>query len=139
MLAGRAIIRATMSLPSGTRLGPYQIVELLGAGGMGEVFRARDTRLQRDVALKILPELVAGDGERFARFEREARALAALAHPNILGIHDFGTEGGVTFTVTELLEGATLRERLAGGGLPPRLRGPLSAGAEARKSDLRRG
>ena len=109
-----------MSLPAGTRLGPYEIVALLGAGGMGEVFRARDTRLHRDVALKILPELVAGDGERFARFEREARALAALAHPNILGIHDFGTEGGVTFTVTELLEGATLRERLAGGGLPPR-------------------
>ena len=109
-----------MALTAGTRLGPYEIVGPLGAGGMGEVFRARDTRLQRDVALKILPAAVDADPQRLARFEREAQALASLAHPNILGIHDFGTEHGVTFTVTELLDGDTLRERLSGGALPPR-------------------
>ena len=109
-----------MALPSGTRLGPYEIIGPLGAGGMGEVFRARDTRLQREVALKVLPDVVAADPQRLARFEREAQALASLAHPNIVGIHDIGTQDGITFTVTELLDGDTLRDRLSGGALPPR-------------------
>ena len=87
---------------------------------MGEVFRARDTRLQREVALKVLPDVVAADPQRLARFEREAQALASLAHPIIVGIHDIGTQDGITFTVTELLDGDTLRDRLSGGALPPR-------------------
>ncbi|HEV8200868.1 MAG TPA: protein kinase [Candidatus Polarisedimenticolia bacterium] len=109
-----------MTLPAGSRLGPYEILGPLGAGGMGEVYRARDTRLQRDVAIKILPDSLAADPEALARFEREARAVAALSHPNILAIHDFGVEGGRAFSVTELLEGRTLRERLAEGPLPVR-------------------
>jgi len=109
-----------LTLPAGTRLGPYEILGPLGAGGMGEVYRARDTRLQRDVAIKILPESLAADPDALARFEREARAVAALSHPNILAIHDFGVEGGRAFSVTELLEGSTLRERLASGPLPVR-------------------
>src|SRR5262252_8484639 len=80
---------------------------------MGEVYRARDTRLDREVAIKVLPERLAGDAAALSRFEREAKAVAALSHPNILAIHDFGREGGVTFAVTELLEGETLRTRLA--------------------------
>src|SRR6185295_14330976 len=87
---------------------------------MGEVYRARDERLKRDVAIKILPESLAADPDALARFEREARAVAALSHPNILAIHDFGVEGGRAFSVTELLEGRTLRERLADGPLPVR-------------------
>jgi Tol biopolymer transport system component len=109
-----------VTLPAGSRLGPYEILGPLGAGGMGEVYRARDTRLQRDVAIKILPDSLAADPEALARFEREARAVAALSHPNILAIHDFGVEGGRAFSVTELLEGRTLRERLAEGPLPVR-------------------
>src|SRR5687768_10679494 len=85
---------------------------------MGEVYRARDTRLGREVALKVLPEAVANDPSRQARFEREARAVAALSHPNILAIHDYGSQDGVTYAVMELLEGETLRERLARGPLP---------------------
>jgi serine/threonine protein kinase/tetratricopeptide (TPR) repeat protein len=100
------------------RLGPYQIVAPLGAGGMGEVYRARDTRLARDVAVKVLPEAFADHPTRQARFEREARAVAALSHPNILAIHDFGTEGSVTYAVMELLEGETLSSRLARGPMP---------------------
>jgi len=96
----------------GTRLGPYRITEPLGAGGMGEEYRARDERLGRDVAIKVLPRAVADEPERMARFEREARALAALSNPNILAIFDFGAEGGITYAVTELLEGETLRHRL---------------------------
>ena len=88
----------------GSRLGPYEIVAPLGAGGMGEVYRARDLRLGREVAIKVLPAEVASDPERLARFEREARALAALTHPNILAIHEFDREGDVAFIVTELLE-----------------------------------
>jgi eukaryotic-like serine/threonine-protein kinase len=83
-----------MALTSGTKLGPYEIQTPLGAGGMGEVYRARDTRLERDVAVKILPESFAGDGDRLRRFEQEARAVAALNHPNILAIHDIGEQGG---------------------------------------------
>ncbi|MDE3136988.1 MAG: serine/threonine protein kinase, partial [Acidobacteriota bacterium] len=92
----------------------------IGAGGMGEVYRARDTRLGRDVAVKVLPASFASDPERLRRFEQEARAVAALNHPNILAIHDIGTHDGAPFLVTELLEGETLRERLAEGALPVR-------------------
>ncbi len=105
-----------MSLAAGARLGPYEIVSPLGAGGMGEVYRARDARLGRDVAIKVLPEQMAQDAQALARFEREARAVAALSHPNILAIFDVGTEQGVSYVVTELLEGETLRARLVGGG-----------------------
>src|SRR5580700_3559088 len=109
-----------MSLTSGTRLGPYEIVAPLGAGGMGEVYRARDTRLGRDVAIKVLPEALANDADRLRRFEQEARAIAALNHPNILGIHDIGTHDGEPFLVSEFLEGQTLREKLVTGPLPVR-------------------
>ncbi len=102
----------------GTKLGPYRITESLGAGGMGEVYRARDERLARDVAIKVLLRAVADNPERMARFEREARALAALTHPNILALYDFGAEGGITYAVTELLEGETLRHRLERERLP---------------------
>lgn len=102
----------------GTRLGPYRVTEPLGAGGMGEVYRARDERLGRDVAIKVLPRAVSDDPERMARFEREARALAALSHPNILAIFDFGADGGITYAVTELLEGETLRHRIERERLP---------------------
>jgi hypothetical protein len=99
-----------MSLAAGVRLGPYEIVGLLGAGGMGEVYRARDPRLGREVAVKVLPSEVATDPARLALFEREARAVAALNHPNILTVHDVGTHEGTPYVVTELLEGETLRE-----------------------------
>jgi TolB-like protein/Flp pilus assembly protein TadD len=101
-----------MAFSSESRLGPYKIVGSLGAGGMGEVYRAWDERLQREVAIKVLPKAVAGDPERLARFEREARALAQLSHPAILSIFDFGKAGDTTYAVTELLEGETLRKRL---------------------------
>jgi serine/threonine protein kinase/tetratricopeptide (TPR) repeat protein len=97
----------------GTQLGPYEILAPIGAGGMGEVWRARDHRLHRDVAVKVLPEVMANTQSALARFEREARAVAALSHPNILAIHDFGNDGGVVYAVMELLEGSTLRGRLA--------------------------
>jgi serine/threonine protein kinase/Tol biopolymer transport system component len=103
-----------MPLTPGTRLGSYEIVEPIGAGGMGEVYRASDPKLGRQVAIKVLPAHLASDAAALARFEREARAVAALSHPNILGIYDFGTEGGVAFAVMELLEGETLRARLTG-------------------------
>ncbi len=110
-----------MSLTSGTRLGPYEIVAPLGAGGMGEVYRARDVRLGRDVAIKVLPEVLAKDADRLRRFEQEARTIAALNHPNILGIHDIGAHDGAPFLVSECLEGQTLREKLRSGPLPVRL------------------
>src|SRR5215510_5854380 len=109
-----------MSLPAGTRLGSYEILSPLGAGGMGEVYRARDTRLDRDVALKILPAHLGDNIEARSRFEREAKAVASLTHPNILAIHDFGVEKGIAYSVTELLEGETLRGRMGGTALPPR-------------------
>src|SRR5688572_490156 len=109
-----------MTLASGSRLGPYEIVALLGAGGMGEVYRARDPRLGREVAVKVLPEKLAADPDALARFEREAKAVAALSHPNILGIYDIGLDGGATYAAMELLRGETLRERLEEGAVPQR-------------------
>src|SRR6058998_3493739 len=106
-----------MPLSAGTRLGPYEILSPLGAGGMGEVYRARDSRLERDVAVKVLPRSLAADAEALDRFEREAKAVAALSHPNILAIHDFGREGGVAYAVMELLEGETLRRSLSRAAL----------------------
>jgi len=116
-----------MSLAPGMRLGPYAIVGPLGAGGMGEVYRARDTRLERDVAIKVLPDEVSKDAERRARSEREAKAVAALSHPNILAIHDVGDHDATAFAVMELLEGETLRGRLTGAALPPRKAGEIGA------------
>jgi len=104
-----------MTISAGTRLGPYEIVSPLGAGGMGEVYRAKDSRLARDVAIKVLPPSVASDPDTLARFEREAKAVAALSHPNILSIFDFGTQDGVSYAVMELLEGETLRGKLDAG------------------------
>ena len=109
-----------MALSPGDRLNGYEIVALLGAGGMGEVYRARDTRLQRDVALKVLPTRLADDEAAFARFRREAQAVAALSHPNILAVFDFGQSGPTHYVVFELLQGASLRERLEQGALPSR-------------------
>jgi Tol biopolymer transport system component len=110
-----------MALSSGTKLGPYEIQSPLGAGGMGEVYRARDARLGRDVAIKVLPEALAKDANRLRRFEQEARTIAALNHPNILGIHDVGAHNGAPFLVSECLEGQTLGEKLKSGPLPVRL------------------
>ncbi len=107
-----------MPIGPGARLGPYEILSKVGAGGMGEVYRARHARLEREVAVKVLPEHLAGNAEARARFEREARAVAALSHPNILAIHDFGVEEGVSFAVMELLEGETLGRRAAAARLP---------------------
>src|SRR2546426_850517 len=109
-----------MPLSSGSKLGPYEIIALLGAGGMGEVYRARDPRLEREVAIKVLPSSFSCDPDRLRRFEHEARAAGALNHPNILVVYDVGTGDGAPYLVTELLEGATLRERLDVGPLPPR-------------------
>src|SRR5437667_4082421 len=107
-----------MPVRNGTRLGPYEILAAVGAGGMGEVYRARDPRLARDVAIKVLPEQLSQDPQALARFEREGRAVAALSHPNILAIFDVGTDQGIGYVVTELLEGETLRARLVRGALP---------------------
>jgi eukaryotic-like serine/threonine-protein kinase len=107
-------------LPSGARLGPYVIVAPLGAGGMGEVYRARDGRLNRDVAVKVLPSGVAQSPDRLARFEQEARAAAALNHPNVMAVFDVSTEGDVPYVVAELLEGETLQAAVFRGALPPR-------------------
>jgi serine/threonine-protein kinase len=107
-----------MPVAVGARLGHYELISRLGAGGMGEVYRARDLRLGREVAVKVLPERVSSDSQALARFEREARAVAALSHPNILALHDYGQEDGVTYAVMELLEGETLRDRMSAGALP---------------------
>ncbi len=105
-------------IESGARLGPYEVIAAIGAGGMGQVYRALDSRLDRDVAIKVLPAHLSASASALARFEREAKAVAALSHPNILAIHDFGTEGGVSFAVMELLDGRTLRAMLDEGPLP---------------------
>ena len=110
----------SLPLSPGVRVGPYEILGSLGAGGMGEVFRARDTRLGRDVAVKVLPASFASDAERLHRFEQEARAVAALDHPNVLVVHDVGAHEGQPWIVTEILDGESLRERLREGRLPPR-------------------
>jgi TolB-like protein/Tfp pilus assembly protein PilF len=112
----------------GRQLGHFRIEGPLGAGGMGEVFRARDERLQREVAIKVLPDAVARDPDRLARFEREALALAQLSHPNILAIHEFGREGEIAYVVTELLHGETVRERTARERLPWRKAVEIAAG-----------
>src|SRR6476660_3892171 len=104
-----------MTLSSGTRLGPYEIITPLGAGGMGEVYRARDTRLDRSVAIKILPAHLSLAPESRARFEREARTISSLNHPNICVLHDVGQQDGIDFLVMEYLEGETLAARLAQG------------------------
>src|SRR3974390_2240876 len=109
-----------MPLASGSKLGPYEIQSALGAGGMGEVYRAHDSRLDRTVAIKVLPTSFSADGDRLQRFAQEARAAAALNHPNILSIFDIGDEQGAPYVVSELLEGETLRERLKSGPLPIR-------------------
>src|SRR6185369_15328587 len=109
-----------MALTPGTRLGPYEISAAIGAGGMGEVYRARDSRLNREVAIKVLPASFSSDAERLHRFQQEALAAAALNHPNILAVYDIGTQEGAPYIVSELLEGETLRERVRSGPLPVR-------------------
>ena len=111
-----------MSLASGTRLGPYEILAPIGAGGMGEVYRAKDPRLGRDVAIKVLPASFSSDTDRLKRFEQEARAAGVLNHPNITIVYDIGTNAGdgAPYVVQELLEGETLRAELAGGRFSPR-------------------
>src|SRR5271155_972202 len=106
-----------MPFPADTQFGPYKIISLIGAGGMGEVYRARDTRLLRDVAIKVLPESFTKEPERLRRFEQEARAVAALNHPNIVSVYDIGTADGVHYIVSELLEGETLREAMPATGM----------------------
>jgi Tol biopolymer transport system component len=108
-----------MTLAAGTRLGPYEILSPLGAGGMGEVYRAKDTRLDREVAVKVLPEHLSASSELRQRFEREARAISALTHPHICTLHDVGNQDGVEYLVMELLDGQSLAERLESGALPP--------------------
>src|SRR5215831_2171849 len=109
-----------MPIANGTQVGPYEVLSPIGAGGMGEVYRARDTRLGREVAIKILPESFASDTNRLHRFEQESRAVAALNHPNLLGIHDVGEYTGCPFLVSELLEGESLRTLLDRGPMPQR-------------------
>jgi eukaryotic-like serine/threonine-protein kinase len=109
-----------MAFAPDTQFGPYKIISLIGAGGMGEVYRARDSRLLRDVALKVLPASFTNDPERVRRFEQEARAVAALNHPNIVSVYDVGASDGVHYIVSELLEGETLRQRIPPIGMPSR-------------------
>src|ERR1700733_15848953 len=109
-----------MSFTPGSKLGPYEIQSFVGAGGMGEVYRARDTRLQRIVAIKILPQSLSSDPDRLGRFQQEARIVGALNHPNLMAIYDVGSQDGVHFLVSEFLDGQTLRERLKAGSLPQR-------------------
>lgn len=107
-----------MSLDTGSRLGTYEIIGLLGAGGMGEVYRATDTKLNRQVAIKVLPEVYASDPDRVARFHREAQAVAALNHTNIAAIYDLAESGATKFLVLELIEGDTLADRIRRGPVP---------------------
>ncbi len=109
-----------MSLTPGSKLGPYEVISLLGTGGMGEVYRAKDTKLDRDVAIKVLREDFAGDPTRMRRFEQEARSASALNHPNIITIYDIGKQGSMPYIAMEYVEGKTLRELLADGLLPTR-------------------
>src|SRR5262245_10398959 len=107
-----------MTLAAGSRLGHYEILAPLGAGGMGEVYRARDTRLGRDVALKVLPQEVASDAGRLRRFEKEARSASSLSHPNIVTVFDVGTDNATSYIAMELVEGVTLRQLLVEGAMP---------------------
>jgi hypothetical protein len=109
-----------MSIPAGTRLGPYEILSALGAGGMGEVYRARDTRLGREVAVKVLPPSVSADSDRLRRFEKEAQSASSLNHPNVVTVFDIGESDGIAYMAMELVDGRTLRELLAEGALPPK-------------------
>src|SRR6201997_156045 len=109
-----------MALASGTKLGPYEIVSPLGAGGMGEVYRARDSALGRDVAIKVLPSAFSADADRLRRFKQEAQAAAALTHPNILTIYHLGEHEGAPYIASELRDGESLRQRLQSGALPVR-------------------
>jgi serine/threonine protein kinase len=109
-----------MKLPSGSRLGPYEVDTLIGSGGMGSVYRARDIRLNRHVALKVLDTSAGSDADHLARFRREASTTALLNHPNVVAVYDVGSDQGVTFVVTELLRGKTLRARIKGGALSVR-------------------
>jgi eukaryotic-like serine/threonine-protein kinase len=109
-----------MRLAAGSKLDGYEILALLGTGGMGEVYRARDSQLKREVAIKVLPQFVSQDPDRLRRFEQEAQAAAALNHPNVLAVHQFGSFEGAPYLVSELLEGGTLRQQLAHGPMPIR-------------------
>ena len=117
-----------MTLSAGTRIGPYEVITLLGEGGMGQVYRGRDPRLGRDIAIKVLPKESWHDAEAKARFEREARAVASLSHPNVIAVFDFGEEDGTFYVITELLEGNTLRERILESNVP--WRKAVEVGAE---------
>jgi serine/threonine protein kinase len=117
-LRATAIADRQTGLSAGTTLGEYEVIGLIASGGMGEVYRARDTRLQREVAVKVLPSALLHDQERLRRFEQEARATAALNHPNILAIFQMGIHEGAPYLVSELLDGVTLREHLARGPIP---------------------
>src|SRR5262249_43915563 len=112
--------RNSVTLAAGSRLGPYEIVSPLGAGGMGEVYRAKDPRLGREVAIKVLPGSLSQDADRLRRFEHEARAAGALNHPNITAVYDIGSAAGAPYIVTQLLEGESLRSRLSAGAVSPR-------------------
>src|SRR3954468_16937793 len=116
-----------MALAPGSKLGPYEIVSALGAGGMGEVYRARDTRLDRIVAIKVLPQHLSHRSDIQQRMEREARTISKLSHPNICTLHDIGHQDGVDFLVMEFVEGKTLRDLLHGGPLPIRKIIPIAA------------
>jgi serine/threonine protein kinase len=109
-----------MALNSGTKFGPYEIVSPLGSGGMGEVYRARDLRLDRTVAIKVLPSHLSGDAEAKERFDREARSISSLNHPNVCQLYDVGAPDGISYLVMEFLEGETLADRLHKGPLPQR-------------------
>src|SRR5262245_35636150 len=109
-----------MPLSPRTRLGPYEIVGTVGAGGMGEVYRAKDPRLKRDVAIKVLPSSFSSDADRLRRFEQAAQTAGGLNHPNVTAVHGLGSHDGSPYIVTELLEGETLRARLSGGAIPVR-------------------
>src|ERR1700750_1707937 len=109
-----------MTLSQGNRLGPYEILGTIGAGGMGEVYRAKDPRLKRDVAIKVLPATLTQDAARLRRFEQEAQVGGGLNHPNITAVYELGSHEGAPYIVQELLEGETLRSRIAGGALPVR-------------------
>src|SRR5262245_4932380 len=119
LYSGHPDSRGTMPIQSGSRLGPYEILSAVGAGGMGEVYQARDTRLERDVAIKVLRQAFAHDADRLSRFEREAKMLASLNHPNIATIHGLEQSSDTSYLVMEMVTGETLQERIKRGGAIP--------------------